>query len=93
MYIDCISPRTCAYNLWCSVLFLKVCKLRLITGRHLKSHGGVARTEYCKVFFLKPTACRSEATRMPKGGIWFGLRSKGFVFTVKNCTVRWIKTG
>jgi len=37
----------------------------------------LAEKELCKVsFWLNPIACRSSCTRMPNGGIWFGLWSK-----------------
>jgi len=47
--------------------------LRSTTGR-LSSHGGVAMVVDCATgFFVKPTAWRSDDTRMPSGGIWLGL--------------------
>jgi len=48
-------------------------------GGHLRSHGGLVGTEQCKrSFFLNPRACSSGCNRMPKGGIWLGLKSKDF---------------
>jgi len=64
-------------------------------GGHLRSHGGLVGTEQCKrSFFLNPRACSSGCNRMPKGGIWLGLKSKDlFKFTVKNRVVCWVTGG